>query len=80
MSFTLTCGVGSSHDGTTSGSDCTTIKDKFADYIATLGHSKSKIQSIYEGIYSKFTEAPHTSWPLDKVYPNLHRYPGEFVF
>jgi hypothetical protein len=79
-SFTLTCGVVSSHDGSTAGNDCTTIKDKFADYIGTLGHSKSKIESIYEGIYSKFTEAPDTGWPLDRVYPNLDKYQGEFVY
>jgi hypothetical protein len=79
-SFTLTCGIVSSHDGNTSEYDCYTIKDKFAQYIHTLGHSKSKIESIYEGIYDKFKEAPNQGWPLDRVYPNLNNYPGEFVY
>jgi hypothetical protein len=80
MSFTLTCGITTSHDGSTAGNDCTVIQERFADYIGTQGHSSGKIKSIYENIYAKFTEAPDASWPLDKVYPNLHKYPGEFVF
>lgn len=80
MSFTLTCGTTTSHDGSTAGNDCTIIQEKFADYIATLGYSSNKIKDIYEGIYTKFTQAPNTGWPLDKVYPNLNKYQGEFVF
>lgn len=77
--FTLTCGTISSHDGTTSNLDCEVIKEKFADYIYSLGHSKSKIWGIYENIYNKFRDAPNEGWPIDRVYPNLHEYRGRFV-
>jgi len=80
MSFTLTCGTTTSHDGSTAGNDCTIIKDKFVEYVEALGYSGNKIQHIYDGIYSKFSAGNTGDWPLEKVYPNLHSSQGEFVF
>lgn len=80
MSYIFTCGTKTSHDGSTANTDCSTIQNRFLEYISALGYNSGTVKTIYDNIYSRFSDLPNKEWPIKNAYPNLYKYYGEFVF
>jgi hypothetical protein len=76
-SFTMVAGTVTSHDSMTSQSDCTTVKNRFLEYVDELGHEPQKVVDIYVAMDDKVQHFPHTtSYSIEKAYPNLEDAEG----
>jgi hypothetical protein len=69
--FSMRTEISTSYELNTAYSDCKNIKDRFAEYLETLGKDPEPLRKIYEAIEDKDRKFRTEPYPLLKIYVNL---------
>lgn len=75
-SSNMTTIIGSTHDGTTTLSDCHNIKNRFIQYVNSLGINSDGIKTIYHAIDDKVNNYSDRGYPIHLIYPNMKNMKG----